>query len=185
MTFANTKNEFKYAVDSLNYDLSVEWDQKNTETYNNYVSSFQNKIQLLKEQGLNNQEMKEAVLELVPDPKLVEQLSLQANSVDFYNLDEVNHFILSNREQFYVKGASWVGDVWTNYGSGILTVALIAIITIVIVHESKWVCTEYAETSCSTRKICAPGQRQSNGTCSRYIDDYSCSQGCEEGYYKD
>lgn len=85
------------SIDELNYELTVEWDQKDQAFLANSISNFKAKLAL---QGISNEELVKYVAKTnnITEEELIE--ALRANAV-------------------YMQGASWNGVIYVLGGIGL------------------------------------------------------------------
>lgn len=151
--FANTKQELQNAFQNLNYDLTVEWDQKDKAVLSAKLENFQTVINGLKDKGVTNNEILTAVKEMIHNPKLIEDLELQASLNNINDSNDLTDFLWKNRQGMTVQGASWSGAV-----EFILPLAAIAILLTLTIIAANKKCTERAAYSCEQRFECTqPG----------------------------
>lgn len=71
---AASQNNLKAAFDELNYSLTVEWDQKDKDFYNNQMKTFRGTLRELQRDGLSNSELIEFVKSEVKDQRIARDL---------------------------------------------------------------------------------------------------------------
>ncbi len=180
-TFANTKNEFKYALNSLQYDLTVEWDQKDNQVFNRMMNQFQDQLQQLKNKGLSNEDIKEILLEKVIDPKLKEVIVFQASLHQFDDIKNLSQFAWEKRDGLYASGASWNGDVVLKSVLAFIFVGLIVLAIYDHIYPNEYICTERGDYACMQRVDCALYDEY--GMCIEDGDTYeTCGYPCVSGY---
>lgn len=128
MASTGTIQELESALNSYQYSLSVEWDQKDQKFYDSKTQEFFSKIEkLIKDNKLTQEELVAFASERVKKPELVEALKLRTSLLDQNaSAEELTKMILESSNEMYSKGASWNGDVIVPYIGVIILVAILA-----------------------------------------------------------
>ena len=122
---AATNNSLKAAFDSLNYSLSVEWDQRDRAFYDAKMKEFTAKVQELQAQGLTNAELADFALTQVRDQRMADELkgaftTIQLNQM---NQNDARKLVMETMSKSYNRGASWSSD--TLLVGGIIVLVLV------------------------------------------------------------
>jgi len=100
-SFALEQASLKRAIDTLNYRLTVEWDQKNKIARDLYVEEFKASINTLRANGMTEDEMMDSVFDLVKDPEMKKQFLLSQGEISkLKSTDEIMSFVISNKSKF-------------------------------------------------------------------------------------
>lgn len=148
---ASTKNGLKAAFDELNYALSVEWDQRDQEFFNNQSEAFTKEILKLQRAGVSNQEILESVLNELHDKNLARDIRTTYSlvSINALSPEEAEAQVKLMLQNSYQKGASWNGG--SVLLGMVLVIAIIAVVGIIYQEELKkkgeqcymaWKCNE-------------------------------------------
>jgi hypothetical protein len=123
---AASQNNLKAAFDELNYSLTVEWDQKDKDFYNNQMKKFRGTLRELQRDGLSNSELIEFVKSEVKDQRIARDLETAFNMVTInkMNQEEASKYMLETMKKSYSSGASWGGEVLIYLGLGLLVVGV-------------------------------------------------------------
>lgn len=121
---AVTNNGLKAAFDSLNYSLSVEWDQTDRSFYNAKMEEF---AQNIRTANVSNQELVEFTVSQVKDAKLANDLRTAFTMVQINKMEqkEAQKYVLDVMNKSYANGASWNGGAVI--GGAIVVVLIIAV----------------------------------------------------------
>lgn len=122
---AGLNSNLKTAFDDLNYELTVEWDQKDKSFYDQKMKEFLATLTALQSKGLTNEKLLEFVKAQVKDEKVVRDLDT-AFSVIFMNqmtTEEASRYMVDTMKKSYSAGASWSGAPILYIGIGVLLVA--------------------------------------------------------------
>lgn len=200
-SFAGEQASFKRAVDTLNYRLTVEWDQKNKAARDQYVEEFKSSVEALRTKGMTDAEMQNSVLTLIKDPELKKQLLLRQGEISkLKSTDDVMKYVLSHQDQFSTQGASYSGgQIVATVAIGLVVAAFITVIVVAIVDANRWVCTKYQPKevcryidSCNSYETNSyyDGEGNFTGyeeTCTSYSTHQDCNteNQCVDGYYRD
>lgn len=176
--FANTKQELQSAFNELNYDLTVEWDQKDKKVLSEKLEVFQNVISGLKQKGSTNEEIREVLKGMINNPKLLKSLELQA-SLNMLNDDKsLAEFVWKNRQDMTAQGASWNGSVQYIIGASIAVVVIAALI--IVISRLEYFCIKESNYYCGQKWECTQPGDEETGCLDGYYYDW-CGTDCLEG----
>lgn len=183
--FANTRNEFKHALDSLHYELSVEWDQRDQKVFEEKIKSFQAQITALQQQGATLTDLQQALSDRTVATELKSEIQLLVSLGKLDSPAEIANFVSQRREDFYRRGASWNGEVLLTAGFLITLVAFIVGLAVLLNNYDEYICTEYSTTqTCSWTEDCMTNDEY--GFCQSWGTPYeSCSYACLNGYWQE
>ena len=183
-TFANTKSEFKNALNSLTYELTVEWDQKDKTVFDSVMDHFQFTVAQLKAKGLTTAEIKDVISKMVRDPKLHAQLELQTSLLNLDNDKSIGDYVWAKKADFYSSGASWNGEVLQVTGFFVIAAAFLAFWLYQVINPKQYVCTQQSSYYCETRQGCDSYYTDVSGDsqCDSYSDYEWCGTECVAGY---
>lgn len=109
-------SSFKDALDQYQYELTVEWDQKNQNSLEEINTNFSSQLDNMFQAGLNSNHIREAI-------KGNSEFEIPANM----NRSETLEWIKDNSQDFYRRGASWDSTAVILYGGlGALVVGFIS-----------------------------------------------------------
>ena len=78
MASTGSLQEFERILDDYHYDLSVEWDQKDSDFYETKTKVFFKNLQrLIEEEGLSQEEINSIISRKVSNKKIIEALKLK------------------------------------------------------------------------------------------------------------
>lgn len=165
VTAAALKSELNKSFDELNYKLNVEWDQKDTEVFDQAVNGFEKEIAELQAQGVTNKDLVDHALEKIKDKQVQRDMAeLQTVIKENQMTDaEARAFVIQKLSSTYSHGASWSGS-----RMGVHTALIIgAIILIVIACNHR-----HDSTDTTTQEPCPPTQPECT-PCYPYPDNMS------------
>lgn len=110
---AGTNGSLKLAFDELNFALTVEWDQKDKAFYRKQVSEFQSKINVLRAEGLTNQELLDFLVANIHDKAAANDLKqiYEMASAQKLSPEEIEGMTRELVNRHYARGADWIGTV--------------------------------------------------------------------------
>ncbi len=123
-SFAVTNNGLKEAFDSLNYSLTVEWNQTDRIFYNQEMEKF---AQALRAANVSNQELVEFTVSQVKDAKLANDLRTAFTMVQINKMDQkdAQKYVMDIMNKSYAHGASWNGGA--AIGGAIVVILIVAV----------------------------------------------------------
>ena len=119
--------------DNLNYELNVNWDQKDSEKYTQIVQNFTRDLARLQAQGLTTSEMKKAIEMSLRQANLVIDLDELLGTIDIDRLDSQNisEIIMEKIEAGRIQGASWNGNaIMYTYAAVVISAFIVGFILI-------------------------------------------------------
>jgi hypothetical protein len=172
-----TVQELERQLDDYQYAMSVEWDQKNQDFYNKETNAFFDKLSaLIKTEGLSNEQIMNLLEKKVSNKQVLESIKLKVSLLTKVNSPaELAAVLRDNAQSFYVKGASWNGDVALTVGIGVV---LAAVLGYAIWFSATHKCVQY-----STRYECRAVNYGSSGYNDYNSGFYSTSSYTSCGYY--
>jgi hypothetical protein len=175
---SGTHKELELLIDSYHYELSVEWDQKDQTFYDVKTKQFFEEMgQLMSDKGISKDDLLSLIESKTKDKVLLAsiktKLMLAGNAK---SQEELIQVIKDSSKDFYVKGASWNGQVVTSVVGGLLIAGFIGFIIWRAVNyecvewEEKWVCTtrtygeetnySRTETVCGWDDVCTRTEKK-------------------------
>lgn len=123
---AATNNSLKAAFDSLNYSLSVEWDQRDRAFYDAKMKEFTAKVQELQAQGLTNAELAEFAVSQIRDQRMADELKGAFTTIQLNQLNQADarKLVMETMSKSYNRGASWSSD--TLLVGGLIVLVIVA-----------------------------------------------------------
>ena len=123
---ASTQNGLKAAFDEMNYSLTVEWDQEDSNFYEAQLKKFMATVRELQKQGLTKDQMIAFATSQVKDAKVAKDLETAFSLITINKMssEEASLYMMDSMKRAYSKGASWEGDVFIYLAVGLLVVAL-------------------------------------------------------------
>lgn len=136
--------KFEKSLDSYNYTLSVEWDQKDEAFKKEATKKFLSEIKsLIENENLNKEDVIFLLEKKVNNKETIEAIKLRTSLLgDIRTSNEFAETIMNSSEDFYSRGASWNGTV--------KVVAISALVLTVALGFAMWYsathgCQEYAQ----------------------------------------
>lgn len=163
MASTGTVQELERALDDYQYSLSVEWDQNDQNFYDQKTKEFFGKLeQLIKEEGLTQDQMIALVEKKVNNPAVVNALKLKLSLLGKgASTNDLLALIKDSSKDMYAQGASWNGDVVYTVIAGLLVAA--------IVGYSIWWDTNHECVSYESQFVCNTVQSCTGS----YFDPYT------------
>jgi hypothetical protein len=146
-----TVQELERVLDDYQYSLSVEWDQKDQNFYDVKTKEFFSKLeQLIKDEGLSQEQIMTLVNKKANNKSLVEALKLKLNLMG-KNISNVELIKLVNEstKDLYSRGASWNGQIIIPVAIGLLIAAVVGYAIwwdanhVCVAWENQYVCNTY------------------------------------------
>ncbi len=123
----NSLQALEKGMDDYNFALTVEWDQKDKDFYNQKTEIFFKQVREAISEGVTKDELLTLVKSRTKNPKALEAIQLKmdilSNQAD--SQKELAELLRISSQEFYHQGASWNGDVALYTGFGILAAALL------------------------------------------------------------
>ena len=118
------------AFDSLNFALSVEWDQQDRNFYDAQVKDFEKTIEGLQNAGLSNVDLINFAKSQIKDKQLSKDMDQLFAVVEANRLSkaEARKFILDTLSKKYSTGVSWTGGRHSYVANLVLILLIAAII---------------------------------------------------------
>ncbi|MGE3610325.1 MAG: hypothetical protein AB7I27_12105 [Bacteriovoracaceae bacterium] len=167
-SFASTGSiqELEKVLDDYQYALTVEWDQKDQNVYQEQTKVLFEKLDELMSKGLSKQELKAVLEKKVQNAKTIEAIKLKLALLQNGSTQELFKVVTENRKDFYSRGASWYGGENLQIAGGVLL--LVAIIGYAVwfdnnydcvATEDRWECDQTvsgntSHTSCGWETYC-------------------------------
>lgn len=184
-TYANTQGEFKHLINDLQYQLTVEWDQRDQAFYSEATGKFEAKVKALFEKGLTKQELQAALKEGANSAEALAKIELLIRLNKIETPQELMSHIRNNSQDFYQRGANWNGEVhmWV-IGSVLLAAVISGLVLLITYNWPSFECTSRSETQTCVWVEDSCMSYDENGQCYSYHTPYeSCSYGCLAGYW--
>lgn len=128
---ATTQNGLKAAYDEMNYALTVEWDQKDQSFYEAQLKKFSAVVRDLQKTGMTNAQMIDFAKSEIKDAKVAQDLDTAFSMITTSKMsnEEALEYIISSMKHSYSSGASWDGKFDVVYGSVVVIVIAIALLS--------------------------------------------------------
>jgi hypothetical protein len=128
--FAGTGSELKQAFDELQYGLTVEWDQKDEAFKAQVINNFQSKLEELKANGLDNDQILDFARSTVKNSVLVQDIENAALKLKSQQISQEDFIQIVNRnlQQSQLKGANWTDENNAELFVGVLVVIIALVI---------------------------------------------------------
>lgn len=146
---SGTVQEFEKLLDNYQYELTVEWDQKDQEFYNSKTKIFFEELEKLIKAGLTTEEITDLVSAKAKNSQVVEAIKLKMNLLGGLNFEELVQIIKSSSKDLYLEGASWNGSVIFPVIAGLLVAGVIGYFIwwdanhYCAAYESEYICRTY------------------------------------------
>lgn len=151
-THAVTNNGLKAAFDSLNYALTVEWDQTDKNFYSAQMDKFTAELSKLQDEGMSNQEIVKFAVSQVKDAKVARDMETALNMVQINKMSrqEAQKYVTEVMNKSYMQGASWNGGV-----AGVVAIVLLIAVAAIVAGKARvgegcyevYTCNEYCTGS--------------------------------------
>lgn len=174
---ASVREGLETAMNDFEYDMVVEWDQKDTKKAAEFSQKFSEKLEVLYQQGLSNDTLMKYIESRVTDKKKL--AAIQASALMSTNggtsAENVAKALQDNMDNFGNRGASWTGGVaYAAVIAGLLALTALIIYQIVWNHKNRCAEAEMVE-ECGEESYCASYGEDSEGTyCNEWVTSYSC-----------
>jgi hypothetical protein len=141
---SGTVSEFEKSLDSLQYSMTVEWDQKDQAVYEKITKTFFDEMEHMMASQQLSQEQVLAVLEKkVANKKALEAIKLKLSLMGKVNESQLSEVLKDNAKEMYSQGASWNGDIVTPVVIGVVVLAVGYLIWFHATHECNSYNTQY------------------------------------------
>lgn len=109
--FASTSN-LENLINEHQYFLTVEWDQKDKELYEQKSREFGKNFNEIISKGISRNEINNVFQSHIKDPKAVARLNVRLALLPAEpSADDMRELFEETKKDFYAKGASWSGDI--------------------------------------------------------------------------
>ena len=127
MASTGTVQELERAFDDYHFSLSVEWDQKDQTFYDTKTKEFFSKLEnMIKNEGLTQEQIMTLVKQRANNDKVVEALKLKMNLLGKgSSVEDLTNMMRDSSKDLYSQGASWNGAVVMPVVIGVLIIAAI------------------------------------------------------------
>lgn len=171
---STVKEGLESAMNDFEYDMVVEWDQKDQKKAEEFSRKFSEKLEVLYQQGLSNDVLMSYVESRVKDKGQLAAIRASAafGAQGGNSAQNIAKVLQDNMGKFGNQGASWTGGVaYAAVIAGLLAVA--ALIVYQLVWNLKHRCAEaQMEEHCGEETVC---DDYDDGECEDYDTVYSCS----------
>lgn len=167
------------AMNEYEYEMVVEWDQKDAVKAQEFTQKFTEKLEALYQQGLSNDEVMKYIETRIVDKKQLASIQASAalSAKGGSSAQNIAQALQENMEKFGHRGASWTGGVaYAAVISGLLIVG--ALIVYQLVWNLKHRCVEaQMEEHCGEETYCDDYDTDEYGDsyCEDWDTEYSCS----------
>lgn len=137
--------ELERELDSFNYAMTVEWDQKDKAFASAETKKFLTAIdKLIAEKKLGAGEIELLMKARIKNPELLQAVQLKAGLLGASPAPEkVLELLKSTSDDLYQRGASWNGNAQTLVIVGVVVVIVAILIAKAAWHDANHVCTKY------------------------------------------
>ena len=167
--FAGTvKEDLTVALNNYEYDMVVDWDQKDMKKAEAFNENFAQAVEKLYDRGLTNEELLAAIELRSRDKAKFATLKAKANLLGNSASDarSVANLLQSELSDMGQRGASWNGDV-QHYLMAIIPLVLVGAL---IIYQMVW----------NKTHRCASAARHE--VCHDVCDDYSSHEVCDSNW---
>ena len=168
------------AMNEFEYEMVVEWDQKDVAKAEAFTQKFSSKLEALFQQGLTNRELMKYVESRVVDKRQLAaiQASAALSAEGGASARHMATVLRDNMDKFGERGASWTGGV--AYAAVITgLVAIAALIVYQLVWNLNHRCAEaQMEERCGEETFCEDYDTDYDGT--TYCEDYDTRYTCDD-----
>ena len=175
-SFAATGGEaLAILIDDFQYTLTVDWDQKDQDKYEQYTKSFYERLdKLTQEQGLTTQEIEKTILEKIKNPKVLEAIKLKIKLMgNNPSREQVLRLVKDESRNMYAQGSNWAGEAIVM----IPLVAMVGLLIYAVVFSLTHKCVQYEQTdryTCTENTACVDSYA-SVGPCTNIgLGTYNC-----------
>lgn len=132
---AATGDGLKNAIDELQYNLTVEWDQKDREFYKQSVTEFAHELDKLQEAGMTYEEMMSFAKSQVQSKTFSQDIDqlLMVISMNQLSGTEARELLNETISKHYVSGAAWSDEV----SSVVFGLSAVLLLTFFIGYKAK------------------------------------------------
>lgn len=164
--------ELNRAIEEFNYEVTVEWDQKDQSFYSSSVKRLQASVKSLLDSGLTTDDLK-AYLQSIPNgQKVLDKLTLKQQLLGrSLEANELMEFIQSETTQVQSTGASWNGDAGRYVVNALIVAAVIGGLILLLTSLPTGKCVQYEEVGtyqCDVENFCVDYE------CTTYEQRMSC-----------
>lgn len=172
--------ELTKALNDYQYNMTVEWDQKDKSKSEEFSKDFFKSMNtLFVEKGLSNEDVTKFLESAVKDKKKLEELKMEMSlaAKKANSNDELAKILSSNSSSFEMRGASWNGTL-----TSVAMIATLVIITALIAYQAYFNLNHYCSEkrvyqSCGWVSETECGWPGGEYTCwDTGFDTYSCSE---------
>ena len=175
---SGTNKELELLIDSYQFDLSVEWDQKDQKFFESKTKAFFASMNtLMLERGITKEEVLALLESKTKNKALIDSLRTKFMLLgEKKSVTEITKIIQDHADELYTKGASWNGEIVIPVVAGLLIVGLVAYLIWYSANhecvetEQRWKCTtqQYntdtsypsSDTICGWQDVCTRYERK-------------------------
>ncbi|MBC7538577.1 MAG: hypothetical protein H7281_07140 [Bacteriovorax sp.] len=109
---APLNSDLNKSFDELNYKLNVEWNQTDSNFYNETIKKFEKEIEGLRARGLRSLDLIKYSTDKIKDHNAQKEFNEISKFINESGMsaDEALSFTISKLESIYSRGASWNGN---------------------------------------------------------------------------
>lgn len=176
---STVRDGLQAAMNDFEYDMVVEWDQKDVKKAEEFSKKFTEKLEALYQQGLSNDELMKYIESRVHDKKQLANIRAKAalDSKGGSSAQNIARALTDNMSNFGNQGASWTGGAaYAAIIAGFLAIG--ALIVYQLVWNLNHRCAEgEMYESCGEESYCTDYDTDEYGD--EYCDDWETSWECE------
>jgi len=127
MASTGAVHELERQMDDYHYALTVEWDQKDQQFYDQHTKAFfESMSQLIREQGLSQEEILNLVEKKMNNKAMINAIKLKLSLLkEVKTSDELATILKESSGDLYTQGASWNGGVMISSAIWIVAIAAV------------------------------------------------------------
>lgn len=164
---SGTVGEFERSLDNLQYSMTVEWDQKDQEFYDQVSQKFFSEMEhMMANQQLTTEQVMAVLEKKVSNKKALEAMKLKLSMMGKVSEKELAQVLKDSSKEMYTSGASWNGDIVTPVLIGVAVLAIGYLIWFHATHECNSYNTSY---SCANTSVVYGTQCSYSQYCEFYV----------------
>lgn len=159
--------DFERSLDNLQYSMTVEWDQKDQDFYNQVSDKFFGEMeQMMANQQLTSEQIISVLEKKVANKKALEAIKLKLALMGKVSEKDLAQVLKDSSKELYTSGASWNGDIVTPIIIGVAVLAIGYAVWFYSTHECNSYNTAY---TCSNTSVVYGTQCYSYEYCEFYV----------------
>jgi bacterioferritin-associated ferredoxin len=159
------------AMSELQYNLTVQWDQKDQLAKANFLKTFSTEIDSIRESGVTDEQLLQSIANESGNPQSAKDLNILADYAKTNQLtsDQIANVVNQYASQNGHEGANWMGcgggcGQSVSHGAVIgLAVVAVAVIAIIVVHHYHHANGAVDDTTTTDNTTCTTGDSSNGG----------------------